>query len=179
MVRVESAPADRINAIMADTAPSSPSTSPATIYRVVALAEALTWALLLSGMALKYSGTTEALMPGAGIVHGFVFLAFCVVTVLIWVNNHWSFGRGVLGLAFAIIPFATIPFERSVENAGLLQGAWRFQNSSGDTPRTLPEKILALVVQKPLLSAVLLLTGIIVVFLVLLSLGSPLEWFRG
>lgn len=157
---------------------SRTSSDPAALYATIALSEAITWALLLSGMALKYSGITEAFMPGAGAVHGFVFLTFCVITVLVWINNRWSFGRGIAGLACSIVPFSTIPFERSARKAGLLEGGWRFQEGSGEQPTTLPEKALAMAVRRPILTAVILLAALMIVFAVLLSLGSPLEWFR-
>ena len=152
--------------------------SPKSLYSTVAVGETITWALLLTAMALKYTGTTEAMMPIAGGIHGFVFLCFCVSTVVIWVNNQWPAGRGILGLLSAVIPFATIPFEKNTEKAGLLDAPWRFREGAGTQPVTLPEKVLAFVVRKPLLAAIITLVGVIVVFLVLLSLGSPLEWFK-
>lgn len=151
--------------------------SPKDLYQKVAVGETITWALLLIAMALKYSGITEAVMPIAGGIHGFVFLCFCVSTVLIWVNNKWSAGRGIVGLGSAIIPFMTIPFEKNTERAGLLHGEWRFRDGT-EQPGTLPEKVLAFYITKPVLAAVITLVGLVVVFSILLSLGSPLEWFN-
>lgn len=153
--------------------------SPKSLYSTVAIGETITWALLLTAMALKYSGTTEAFMPVAGGIHGFVFLCFCVSTVVIWVNNKWSAGRGIAGLASAIIPFVTIPFEKNTEKAGLLAQDWRFREGDSEQPRTLPEKVLAFVVRKPILAAAIALVGVAVVFVILLSLGSPLEAIKG
>ena len=39
--------------------------APRSLFRATALAEAVTWTLLLAAMALKYTGVTEALMPVA------------------------------------------------------------------------------------------------------------------
>ncbi len=152
--------------------------SPKTLYKNVAIGEVITWALLLTAMALKYSGTTEALMPIAGGIHGFVFLAFCVSTVLIWVNNQWSAGRGIAGLASALIPFMTIPFERNAEKHNLLERGWRFRAGSGDQPRTLPEKVLAFYVTKPAIAVLVTLIGLAIVFGGLLALGSPADLVR-
>lgn len=153
--------------------------SPTSLYQRVALAETITWAGLLIAMALKFTGVTEAVMPFAGGIHGFVFLCFCVSTVLIWVNNRWGAGRGIVGLASSIVPFATIPFERSTERQGLLAGPWRFSAQAGmgyDKPTTLPDRALAFVVRKPAVAAACALVGIVAVFLLLLSLGSPADW---
>ena len=152
--------------------------SPKSVYQFVSVAEACTWALLLLGMALKYSGTTEALTPIAGGIHGFVFLSFCVSTVLIWVNNKWSAGRGIIGLASAIIPFVTIPFERNADSRGLLDGPWRFRKGSTEHPHTVPEKVLAFIVNKPVLALLVIVIGLAIVFSGLLALGSPAEWFK-
>lgn len=152
--------------------------TPRKLYSTVALAETITWALLIVGMILKYSGIYEEATMFTGGIHGFTFLCFCVSTVLIWVNNKWSFGRGVAGLASAIIPFVTIPFERNAEKAGLLEGDWRFRGDNAEQPRTAAEKVLAFYVQKPALAAVITVCGLALVFVGLLSLGSPAEWFK-
>lgn len=151
--------------------------TPHKLYSTIAFAEIVTWALLLGAMALKYSGITEAALPFAGGIHGFTFLGFCVATILIWVNNKWSATHGVIGLASAIIPFATVAWERHVEKRELLQQQWRFGAHSNNQPATFPEKILALVLNKPLLALVMTLVLISIVFAILLSLGSPADWF--
>ena len=56
--------------------------SPADLlFRRVAIAEAITWALLLTGMFLKYvTETTELGVRVFGMVHGVVFIAYCLTT---------------------------------------------------------------------------------------------------
>lgn len=98
--------------------------SPRRLFRTVAVAEAVTWALLLTGMALKYTGVTELGVRVFGMVHGVVFIAYCLVTVLLWVDQRWSFGRLVLGLVSAVPPFMTLWFERYAERRGLVGESW-------------------------------------------------------
>ena len=82
------------------------------------VAEAVTWALLLTGMFLKYvTETTELGVQVFGMVHGVVFIAYCLVTVLLFVDQKWSVSRLALGLGAAVPPFATVPFERYAERA--------------------------------------------------------------
>ena len=77
--------------------------NPLTLFRRVAVAEAITWALLLVGMFLKYvTGTTELGVRIFGMVHGIVFVAYCVTTVLVAVDQRWSLRRTALGLAAAV-----------------------------------------------------------------------------
>ena len=120
---------------------------PARLFRLVARAEAVTWALLLAGMFLKYvTETTELGVRVFGMLHGVVFIAYCVATVVVAVDRRWSAGRVVLGLAAAVPPFATLAFEAYAARAGLLAGAWRLRS---DQPAGVVEKAVARVVRRP------------------------------
>ena len=99
--------------------------TPRELYGRFALAEAVTWTLLILGMVLKYTGVSDAFVPVFGMLHGVVFLGYCVVTCFVWVDQRWSAGFGALGLASAVVPWATIPFERRAERTGRLDGGWR------------------------------------------------------
>ncbi|MCW2710873.1 MAG: hypothetical protein JWP24_1067, partial [Marmoricola sp.] len=100
--------------------------TPKTLYRTLALAEVVTWTVLIVGMFLKYvTGTTDVLVRVGGGVHGFVFLAYCVTTLLMGVDHRWSVTRVAAGLASAFVPYLTVFFERSARRAGLLAGDWR------------------------------------------------------
>ena len=90
--------------------------NPRTLFTWLARAEVVTWTLLLIGMALKYvTRTTELGVSVFGLVHGVVFLAFVLVTVVLWVDQRWPLREVVLVLACAIPPFATRYAERRVE----------------------------------------------------------------
>ncbi|WP_298749765.1 DUF3817 domain-containing protein [uncultured Serinicoccus sp.] len=145
---------------------------PGRLLRVLADAEAVTWSLLLIGMALKYlTRTTDLGVSIAGPVHGFVFLAYCVVVVVVALDQRWGPKTLVLGLFSAVPPFVTIPFEQSVRRRGLAGPTWRLRERAA--ARTLPERALHAVLQRPLLWAVVALLAVTVVFVVLLRLGPP------
>ncbi len=106
-------------------------TTPRALFRGLAVAEAITWALLLTGMFLKYvTGTTELGVQVFGMVHGVVFIAYCLVSVLVAVDQRWSAGRTVLGLGAAVPPFATLLFEGYADRRGLLGEAWLSRSDS-------------------------------------------------
>lgn len=151
--------------------------SPRTLFRVTAAAEMVTWAGLLTGMALKYGGVTDAVMPIAGGVHGFVFLCYSVVTVAVWIDGRWPAARGLLGLASAVVPFMTVPFERAQLRRGEPADHWSVLEP-GAGERTGPQGLLALVLRRPLVSLVVALIVIAVVFTLLLNAGPPTEWGR-
>ncbi|MBA2954661.1 DUF3817 domain-containing protein [Nocardioides sp. MAH-18] len=103
--------------------------SPRLLFRRAAIAEAVTWALLLTGMFLKYvTETTELGVRVFGMVHGVVFVAYCLTTVLVAVDQRWSAGRTLLGLAAAVPPFFTVLFDRYAERRSALGDAWRLRD---------------------------------------------------
>ncbi len=105
--------------------------SPLRLFRRMAIAEAVTWALLLSGMFLKYvTETTELGVRVFGMVHGIVFVAYCLTTVLVAVDQRWSARRLLLGLASSVPPFATVLFDRHAERRRGLGDTWRLRTSA-------------------------------------------------
>ena len=86
-------------------------THPRRLYGTLATAEMVTWTLLLAGMAGKYLlGLGELGVRVGGGVHGFVFLAYCVVTVLVAVDQRWRAGHLLVGLASAVVPIMLMGF---------------------------------------------------------------------
>lgn len=159
--------------------------SPRSLYRTVATAEMITWAVLIAGMLCKYVlhlGDLPVRIGGG--VHGFVFLAYCVSTVVVWTDQRWPASKGVLGLLLSVVPFATAPFERHVDRRGLLSSRWRVApagtgNGNGQEPaRTAAERLLAVILRRPLLAAVVLVVLLALLFTVLLQAGPPTQWFN-
>jgi integral membrane protein len=149
----------------------SPLSRPVGLYRLVARAEAVTWALLLTGMFLKYvTETTELGVQVFGMVHGVVFIAYCVTTVVLWIDQRWTLGRLALGLAAAIPPFATVPFERYAERAGLLGDTWRLRS---EAPYGLLEQPTSWLLRRPAQGLVVALLAVAGLTGVALVVGPP------
>lgn len=167
------------SATEASTAPARQTRMPGPkpLYRFFATAEMVTWALLILAMILKYTGTTDAFMPVAGGVHGFVFLSYCVISVGVWINQRWSPGRGAAAVLLAVVPFATLPFERSLERRGEPDATWRLVDGRSPRPVGFWESLEAWVLRNVLLAAVLAVVAVGVVFTLLLLAGPPGEWF--
>ncbi|MFC7401090.1 DUF3817 domain-containing protein [Citricoccus sp. GCM10030269] len=148
---------------------------PAALYRAVATAEMVTWALLLLAMVLKYTGVSEALMSTAGGLHGFVFLCYCVVAVGVWINQRWTAGRGLGAVLLAVVPFATLPFERSLARRGEPDETWRL--ADGNAPRGFWENLEAWALRNVALALIVVVAVVVVVFATLLMAGPPDQWF--
>jgi integral membrane protein len=93
----------------------------ARAFRAVAVAEAVSWALLLAGMFVKWVlRTSEVGVQLAGPVHGAVFVGYVAVTLLTWRVLRWPLGTAVLALAASVPPFTTVWFERWAQRTGRL-----------------------------------------------------------
>lgn len=146
---------------------------PLTLFRFFAVAEAITWTLLLLGMVLKYgSRTTDLGVRVFGMTHGVVFIAYCLVTLFVATNQRWSAKHLGLGLLAAIPPLATIAFDRMAERAGLLDGGWRLA-PGGDRPATPPERAVAWSLARPGAAALSFVVAVAVLTGVALLVGPP------
>ncbi|MGO4434761.1 DUF3817 domain-containing protein [Paenarthrobacter sp. RAF9] len=150
---------------------------PRTLFRTVAFAEAVTWTLLLIGLFLKYvTRTTDVGVSIAGAIHGFVFLCYAATAAFTWINQKWSTRTGLLAILSAVIPYATVPMEKSLDRRGLLAGGWRLA-AGGEDPRGGLEKTQAWVLRNPILAVLVTLVAVGVVFSFLLFMGPPGTWF--
>ncbi len=128
--------------------------SPHVLFRRLAVAEGVTWALLLAGMFVKYvPGWTDLGVRVFGLVHGVVFLGYCVGAVFVAVDRRWGAGRTLLALAAAVPPFATVWFERAAARRGWLVGDWRL-TPHGEDPVTRSEQVQAWMLRRPVLALV-------------------------
>jgi integral membrane protein len=92
-----------------------------SLFVTVAIAEAVSWAALLTGMFFKYVVVgNEIGVKIAGPVHGFLFMAYLVVTVVQARQAGWRWWVTLIALACSIPPFATLIFERWARSRGLL-----------------------------------------------------------
>lgn len=147
--------------------------TPRTFYRTAAIAEAVTWTLLLIGMFLKYiTKTTDLGVSIAGGLHGFVFLIFCVATVIVAVDQRWSLSRMAFGLVAAIPPLATIPFEQWAVRKGLIGERWQLRERA---PVSIHERVVAFAVSRPMVAGAVVAVGAAIIFGFLLTLGPPVQ----
>lgn len=89
-------------------------------FRLIAIAEALSWAGLLVGMYFKYlaSAPTEVGVKVFGPIHGGIFVAFLVGAVLVGVARTWSPLTWVLALLGSIVPLGSVIFVMWADRTG-------------------------------------------------------------
>ena len=147
--------------------------TPLRLFRFAALAEAVTWTLLILGLVLRgTAGLAIAVTIGGGI-HGFVFLAYAVIAVLVAINQRWSLGATALAVAAAIVPYATIPVELWLGRSGRLVGDWRVETTADPRDGRWFDRIARWLFRRPALLVALAAVGVVAVFVALLVAGPP------
>lgn len=149
--------------------------SPHLLFRTMAIAEAVSWTLLLGGMLLRATADLDIAVTIGGGIHGFVFLAYAVTAVLVAKNQRMDRGPAAVAVISAIIPYATVPVDLWLTRTGRLSGVWRLTVTPDPRDHAWHDKLFRAVVRHPALSCVVLFGSVTVVFVGLLALGSPLD----
>jgi integral membrane protein len=147
--------------------------TPKKLYRIVAIAEAITWTLLITGLILRATLDLSIAVTIGGSIHGFVFLAYGATAVLTAINQRWGVGLGLLAVVTAIIPYATIPFDIWAHRTGKLEGDWRREATDDPRDQRWFDRLVRWMLNHPYLLAALILLAVVVLFTVLLMLGPP------
>jgi integral membrane protein len=81
-------------------------------FRLIALAEAVSWAGLLVGMYFKYLGSprTEIGVKVFGPIHGGIFVAFVIIAMLVGAARKWDVGTWILALLASVVPLGSVIF---------------------------------------------------------------------
>ena len=93
----------------------------ARAFRSVAIAEACSWTGLLIGMVFKYLVVFDDVgVKVFGPIHGVLFVAYVVITLVTARRFRWRVGTTVVGLFASIPPLTTLWFEHSARRRGLI-----------------------------------------------------------
>lgn len=147
--------------------------TPLTLFRTLAIAEAISWTLLIAGLILRATADLSVAVSIGGGIHGFVFLAYGATAVLVALNQRWGAGPAVVAIVSAVIPYATVPTEIWLHRTGRLRGAWRLDETADPRDRRPLDRLLRFFLRRPAMLGVILVAVVAVVFAVLLILGPP------
>ena len=151
--------------------------TPKAIFGTFALIEMLTWALLIAAIIAEETvGIASNLFFIAGATHGFAFIAYSATAVLVAVNQRWPIARGTVAVMLAIVPFATVPFEKYLEKRKQLDGEWRTEKSKNPSDNTKFDQLFRWFINHPVILVLTLFVSVIALFSFLLWLGPPGEW---
>lgn len=150
---------------------------PKDLFVVFAIAEAITWTLLILGLLAKaFTSIAPIVVTVIGGIHGLVFLGYGVTAALVGVNQRWRTGKIILGIALAIVPYATIPFERIQLKKETLEGEWRTTATDHPKDNTWFDRLFRWFINRPVLLVLALLLVVAAIFATLLLVGPPDRW---
>jgi integral membrane protein len=147
--------------------------SPARLYRALAIAEAITWTILIAAIIARAVGAPGIVVTIGGGIHGFIFLAYAATAILVALNQRWHFGVAALAVVSAVIPYATIPTEIWLHRTGRLDGEWRLEPGDDPRDRRWVDRLMRWFLRRPWVLAVLLAVGIVALYVILLLVGPP------
>ena len=89
-----------------------------TVFRAVAIAEAVSWGGLLAGMLLKYVVSDDPTgVHVFGPIHGAVFVLYCLTVLALFRPFGWSPLVTLVALAPSLPPFGPLVLEESADRA--------------------------------------------------------------
>ena len=147
--------------------------TPLTLFRTLAIAEAISWTLLIGGLILRAVADLPLAVTVGGSIHGFVFLAYGATAVLVALNQRWGVGPAVVAVASAVIPYATVPTEIWLHRTGRLRGDWRLDATDDPRDQRPLDRLLRFFLRRPWALALALVAAVALVFVVLLIVGPP------
>lgn len=148
--------------------------SPRTFYRTIAIAEAVTWTLLIAGMIMKYVFKVgDWPVSVGGFAHGLVFIAYVTTAVLVGLNQRWPARLIVGAAATAFVPYLTIPFDRWLEKKDRLDGGWRTTATAHPRDRHWVDATLRWMLNRPVLLIVVFVVFVGGIMATMLFVGPP------
>jgi len=88
---------------------------PSSLLRRIAWLEGVSFLVLLGiAMPLKYAAGNPLPVKVVGWIHGALFVALCVVLLVVMWRRRWPLGRGALVFAAALVPFGPFLVDRRI-----------------------------------------------------------------
>ncbi|MCM3696089.1 DUF3817 domain-containing protein [Microbacterium oleivorans] len=147
--------------------------APATLYRVLAIGEVISWTLLIAGLIVRAVGGPAVAVTIGGGIHGFVFLSYGATAILVALNNRWRPGVALLAVASAIVPYATLPMEVWLRRTGRLDGQWRLDETDDPRDRRPIDRLLRWFLRHAGILVALIVVAVVALYVALLILGPP------
>lgn len=147
--------------------------TPDRLFRVLAIAEAITWTILISAIVARAAGAPGVVVTIGGGIHGLVFLAYGATAVLVALNQRWHVGVAALAIVSAVVPYATIPTEIWLHRTHRLAGAWRREQTDDPRDARWYDRLMRWFLQRPAVLAVLIVLAVVVLYVILLLAGPP------
>jgi integral membrane protein len=85
-------------------------------FKIVALAEAASYLVLLAAAVVKRTHDVEALVPIVGPIHGLLFLAYLGLALYVRERLGWNGWTTVMVVVASVLPLGGLVVERRVDD---------------------------------------------------------------
>jgi len=76
--------------------------------RLIALLEGISYLVLLFiAMPVRFFYENEIIVPIVGKAHGMLFIAYCILLLIVFIQKKWKFTKGLGAFIASFIPFGT------------------------------------------------------------------------
>lgn len=147
--------------------------TPDRLFRVLAIAEAITWTILISAIIARAVGAPGVVVTVGGGIHGLVFLGYGATAVLVALNQRWHVGVAALAIGSAVVPYVTIPTEIWLHRTRRLAGEWRTEQTDDPRDAQWYDRLMRWFLQRPGVLATLLIAAVVALYVILLLAGPP------
>ena len=72
--------------------------------------------LLFVAMPLKYIFGYGIVVKIAGMLHGVLFITFCLLLLQAWIDTKWAFKENILFFIATLIPFGTFYTKNKIQS---------------------------------------------------------------
>lgn len=72
--------------------------------------------LLFIAMPMKYAFGYPMAVKIAGMLHGILFIIFCVLLVIAWRDSKWAFSENIIFFIASLIPFGTFFTKNKIKS---------------------------------------------------------------
>ncbi|WP_415396054.1 DUF3817 domain-containing protein [Sulfurimonas sp. CS5] len=72
--------------------------------------------LLFIAMPMKYEFGYPMAVKIAGMIHGILFILFCLLLVIAWKDSKWSFSENIIFFVASLIPFGTFYTKSKIKS---------------------------------------------------------------
>lgn len=72
--------------------------------------------LLFIAMPMKYEFGYPMAVKIAGMIHGILFILFCLLLVIAWKDSKWTFSENIIFFVASLIPFGTFYTKSKIKS---------------------------------------------------------------
>jgi integral membrane protein len=71
--------------------------------------------LVFVAMPMKYAFGYPMAVKIAGMIHGVLFMLFCLLLVKAWIDSKWAFSENIIFFVASLIPFGTFYTKNKIK----------------------------------------------------------------